>query len=46
MTRQSFLHGHLAWHGALSALDAGDLDGALAVYRAADQARRLGPTRR
>ena len=30
--RQSFLHGHLAWHGALSALDAGDLDGALAVY--------------
>ncbi len=30
--RKSFLHGHLAWHGALSALDAGDLDGALAVY--------------
>jgi hypothetical protein len=30
--RKSFLHGHLAWHSALSALDAGDLDGALAVY--------------
>jgi len=30
--RQSFLHGHLAWHGALSALDVGDLGGALAVY--------------
>jgi hypothetical protein len=30
--RQSFLHGHLAWHSALSALDAGDLDGALATY--------------
>jgi tetratricopeptide (TPR) repeat protein len=30
--RQSFLHGHLAWHVALTALDAGDLDGALAIY--------------
>jgi tetratricopeptide (TPR) repeat protein len=30
--RQSFLHGHLAWHIALTALDAGDLDGALAIY--------------
>lgn len=30
--RKSFLHGHLAWHGALSAIDAGDLDGALDVY--------------
>jgi tetratricopeptide (TPR) repeat protein len=30
--RQSFLHGHLAWHSALSAIEAGDLDGALAVY--------------
>ncbi len=30
--RQSFLHGHLAWHVALSLLDAGDLDGALAIY--------------
>src|SRR5260221_2672754 len=30
--RKSFLHGHLAWHSALGALDAGDLDGALAVY--------------
>ena len=30
--RKSFLHGHLAWHSALSALDAGDLGGALAIY--------------
>jgi hypothetical protein len=30
--RQSFLHGHLAWHVALTALDAGDTDGALAIY--------------
>ncbi|WOH51737.1 tetratricopeptide repeat protein [Bradyrhizobium sp. sBnM-33] len=30
--RQSFLHGHLAWHVALTLLDAGDLDGALAIY--------------
>jgi Tfp pilus assembly protein PilF len=30
--RQSFLHGHLAWHVALTLLDAGDLDGALATY--------------
>lgn len=31
--RASFLHGHLSWHVALSALDAGDLDGALEIYR-------------
>lgn len=30
--RKSFLHGHLAWHSALSALDAGDPGGALAIY--------------
>jgi len=30
--RLSFLHGHLWWHLALTALDAGDLDGALAIY--------------
>ncbi len=30
--RASFLHGHLCWHVALSALDAGDLDGALGIY--------------
>ncbi|WP_291856343.1 tetratricopeptide repeat protein [Bradyrhizobium sp.] len=30
--RQSFLHGHLAWHVALTALDAGDTDTALAIY--------------
>jgi hypothetical protein len=30
--RQSFLHGHLAWHAALTSLDVGDLDGALAIY--------------
>jgi Tfp pilus assembly protein PilF len=28
----SFLQGHLSWHIALTALDAGDLDGALAIY--------------
>jgi hypothetical protein len=31
--RQSFLHGHLAWHVALTLLDGGDLDGALAIYQ-------------
>lgn len=30
--RQSFLHGHLAWHVALTALDGGDTGGALAIY--------------
>ena len=30
--RQSFLHGHLAWHIALTALDSGDPAGALAIY--------------
>jgi Tfp pilus assembly protein PilF len=30
--RVSFLNGHLSWHMALSALDAGDLDGALGIY--------------
>jgi tetratricopeptide (TPR) repeat protein len=30
--RASFLHGHLCWHVALAALEAGDLDGALAIY--------------
>ena len=30
--RLSFLHGHLWWHVALMALDAGDFDGALAIY--------------
>ena len=29
----SFLHGHLSWHVALTALEAGDLDGALGIYR-------------
>jgi tetratricopeptide (TPR) repeat protein len=29
----SFLHGHLCWHIALTALEAGDLDGALAIYQ-------------
>jgi len=28
----SFLHGHLSWHIALTALEAGDLDGALKIY--------------
>ncbi len=31
--RLSFLHGHLWWHLALTRLDAGDLDGALAIYQ-------------
>jgi tetratricopeptide (TPR) repeat protein len=30
--RKSFLHGHLWWHTALTALDDGDLDTALAIY--------------
>ncbi|CAN7670377.1 tetratricopeptide repeat protein [Bradyrhizobium sp. LjRoot220] len=30
--RKSFLHGHLWWHIALTALDEGDLEGALAIY--------------
>jgi tetratricopeptide (TPR) repeat protein len=30
--RASFLHGHLSWHVALSALDVGDSDGALEIY--------------
>jgi tetratricopeptide (TPR) repeat protein len=30
--RASFLHGHLSWHVALTALEAGDADGALAIY--------------
>ncbi len=30
--RKSFLHGHLWWHIALTALDDGDLDAALAIY--------------
>jgi len=30
--RQSFLHGHLAWHTALTLLDEDDLVGALAIY--------------
>jgi hypothetical protein len=30
--RKSFLHGHLAWHVALTNLDEGDLDGALEIY--------------
>jgi tetratricopeptide (TPR) repeat protein len=29
----SYLHGHLSWHVALTALEAGDLDGALAIYQ-------------
>src|SRR5215207_176715 len=32
--RKSFLHGHLAWHVALTHLDEGDLDGALDIYEA------------
>jgi tetratricopeptide (TPR) repeat protein len=28
----SYLNGHLSWHIALTALEAGDLDGALAIY--------------
>ncbi len=31
--RASFLHGHLSWHVALTALEAGDPDGALAIYQ-------------
>jgi tetratricopeptide (TPR) repeat protein len=31
--RASYLHGHLSWHVALTALEAGDLDGALAMYQ-------------
>jgi hypothetical protein len=31
--RASFLHGHLSWHVALTALDAGDTDGALGIYQ-------------
>ncbi|MFZ9415074.1 MAG: tetratricopeptide repeat protein, partial [Alphaproteobacteria bacterium] len=30
--RRGTLHGHLAWHAALAALEAGDAAGALAVY--------------
>ena len=30
--RASYLHGHLSWHVALMALEAGDLDGALRIY--------------
>jgi tetratricopeptide (TPR) repeat protein len=30
--RKSFLHGHLWWHTALTALDDGDLDTALSIY--------------
>jgi tetratricopeptide (TPR) repeat protein len=30
--RASYLHGHLSWHVALTALDAGDMDGALEIY--------------
>jgi len=29
----SFLHAHLWWHTALTALEAGDLDGALGIYQ-------------
>ena len=31
--RASFLHGHLSWHVALTALEAGDLERALAIYQ-------------
>ena len=31
--RASFLHGHLSWHVALVTIEAGDLDGALDIYR-------------
>jgi hypothetical protein len=30
--RASYLHGHLSWHAALTAIEAGDLDGALTIY--------------
>ena len=29
----SFLHGHLCWHVALTAIEAGDPDAALAIYQ-------------
>ena len=29
----SFLHGHLCWHVALTAIEAGDTDGALQIYQ-------------
>jgi tetratricopeptide (TPR) repeat protein len=29
----SFLHGHLSWHVALTALEAGDTEGALGIYK-------------
>ncbi|MET3823936.1 tetratricopeptide (TPR) repeat protein [Burkholderia sp. PvR073] len=32
--RSGVLHGHIAWHAALIALERGDTDGALAIYRA------------
>jgi len=31
--KASFLHGHLSWHVALTALEAGDTDGALGIYQ-------------
>lgn len=31
--RASFLHGHLCWHVALTAIEAGDTDGALDIYQ-------------
>jgi hypothetical protein len=31
--RASFLHGHLSWHVALTALEAGDSEGALQIYQ-------------
>lgn len=31
--RASFLHGHLSWHVALTALEAGDAEGALQIYQ-------------
>jgi Tfp pilus assembly protein PilF len=36
--KASFLHGHLCWHVALTALDEGDLDTALEIYR-----QQIGP---
>jgi len=32
--RSGILHGHIAWHAALSALERGDAEGALAIYGA------------
>ncbi|MFP1132861.1 tetratricopeptide repeat protein, partial [Asticcacaulis sp. W401b] len=32
--REGILHGHLAWHRALNALEQGDADGALRIYTA------------